>query len=547
VWPGDGTRGAQLAYRVRAGWREVIVGGSGEILVDRDARRFVDGSGLVFDPSPVVTAGDTSLVDDDDADSTTLDAARVSVTLPRLDGSGFLRGAYVDARPANAANRASSADESFQLQRSDDHFEEVMAYFHLDRAQDRIESVLGFDDVEHRAQVAIVDAFGDDNSYYEPDDKTISYGAGGVDDAEDADIVLHEYGHAIQDDQVPGFGAGPGDGGALGEGFGDYLAASFTATFGNAAADPACVGDWDAVAYDSHDPPCLRRVDGRKHYPEAADGEPHDDGEMWSAALWDARTALGADTVDSLVLESHFALGTSETFQSAGDAILAADANLFAGANTTLLRHSLLAHGLSRTLGAPSPLAGVADSLAVSVDNARTGATYDADEDDVQTVTFPGASAVRVHFDLVETEEDASCFERGCDNVYLFDGAGELFQIIHGSHAQLDSVSIPGDTVKVRLVSDFSVNQAGYHISRIDSLDGSASLPDAGVNAAPDAGPGPDAGGGGGDDDDDDDGKGGSGGGGGCGCRLSRGGSSPLALLPLMALGGLVLLARRRR
>ena len=49
---------------------------------------------------------------------------------------------------------------------------------------------------------------------------------GGVDDAQDPDIVYHELGHAIQDDQIPGFGqpsfSSLGDPGALGEGFGDY-------------------------------------------------------------------------------------------------------------------------------------------------------------------------------------------------------------------------------------------------------------------------------------------------------------------------------------
>ena len=34
------------------------------------------------------------------------------------------------------------------------------------------------------------------------------FGKGGVDDAEDAEVIWHEYGHAIQDAQVPGFGAG---------------------------------------------------------------------------------------------------------------------------------------------------------------------------------------------------------------------------------------------------------------------------------------------------------------------------------------------------
>ena len=34
----------------------------------------------------------------------------------------------------------------------------------------------------------------------------ISTGTGGVDDAEDPEVIWHEYGHAIQDDQVPGCG-----------------------------------------------------------------------------------------------------------------------------------------------------------------------------------------------------------------------------------------------------------------------------------------------------------------------------------------------------
>jgi hypothetical protein len=34
----------------------------------------------------------------------------------------------------------------------------------------------------------------------------LAFGEGGVDDAEDVDVVLHEYGHAIQHDTVPGWG-----------------------------------------------------------------------------------------------------------------------------------------------------------------------------------------------------------------------------------------------------------------------------------------------------------------------------------------------------
>ncbi len=49
-------------------------------------------------------------------------------------------------------------------------------------------------------------------------------GAGGVDDGEDAEVILHEYGHAVHDAQVPGWGD-THEGGAMGEGWGDFLAA----------------------------------------------------------------------------------------------------------------------------------------------------------------------------------------------------------------------------------------------------------------------------------------------------------------------------------
>src|SRR5262249_13118899 len=137
---------------------------------------------------------------------------------------------------------------TFLFDRSDNdgHFEEVMAYYHIDRAQARIQD-LGFTDVNNRVQVANVNDFHRDNSFYSSTDKELSFGVGGVDDAEDAEVILHEYGHSIQDDQVPGFGGG--DEGAMGEGFGDYLSASFNDNLSSKITDPACIASWDATSY----------------------------------------------------------------------------------------------------------------------------------------------------------------------------------------------------------------------------------------------------------------------------------------------------------
>jgi hypothetical protein len=48
--------------------------------------------------------------------------------------------------------------------------------------------------------------YGGDNSFFRDDKANITLGKGGVDDAEDAEVIVHEYGHSVQDSQVPGFG-----------------------------------------------------------------------------------------------------------------------------------------------------------------------------------------------------------------------------------------------------------------------------------------------------------------------------------------------------
>ena len=107
-----------------------------------------------------------------------------------------------------------------------------------------------------------------------------------MDDAEDADVIVHEYGHAIQDDIVPGFGSTP-EAAAMGEGFSDYWAGTVNEQVWPVSGPrSACLASWDASSYDSAIPPCLRRLDSTKLYPQSIVGESHDDGEIWSAALW---------------------------------------------------------------------------------------------------------------------------------------------------------------------------------------------------------------------------------------------------------------------
>ena len=266
----------------------------------------------VFAPNPVADLGIQTLTDQKDADYFSADPALARayhrVTLTDLDGSGTLTGAYAKVI-SETGKAAANTGSGFVYTRDQDQFEQTMGYYWVTQAQRYIQS-LGFGStlpaVNKRQQLLRINQFGGDNSFYrEGTGKlTITLGKGGVDDAEDAEVILHEYGHSVQDNQVPGFGSTP-EAGAIGEAFGDYLAVTVSEHFAPTPDEP-CVADWDSTSYTSTVPHCLRRVDGNKHYPEDLVGEVHADGEIWSRALWDIHKALGARLADTIIIDAQF-------------------------------------------------------------------------------------------------------------------------------------------------------------------------------------------------------------------------------------------------
>jgi hypothetical protein len=290
-----------------------------------------------------------------------------------------------------------------------------------------------------------------------------------VDDAEDADVIVHEYGHAIQDNQVPGFGAG-GDAGSMGEGFGDYLAGTISDVFTDEKIEPECLAEWDGSAFMGGIPPCMRRLDGTKHYPEHLEGEPHADGELWSAVLWEARAAVGAEVMDRLVVEAHFAVSRWEKFPGAAEAIVETDRALYGGRHVDALLLAFMGRGMWRTPMPPALFPDVLSSRTLDVEPTRSGGTYRNNADDTQEVRVPGAAGLRLHFRRIDTEKDTSCVGGVCDNIYVSDGTGYLFQILNGQAADVTSVVVPGEVARVRLVSDRGIAKFGYAIDRVDAM-----------------------------------------------------------------------------
>ena len=263
------------------------------------------GTGRVFLPNPVADLQDESLTDQKDADYPALQPAYHVVGLTHLDGSGFLRGDYANI-VSETGNPAYSPTNTFLYNRSQDEFEQVMAYYWVTKSQEYIHS-LGFGEwrppVNNESQDIRINQWGQDNSFEttHPKDE-LRFGKGGVDDAEDAEVILHEYGHAIHEGS--GFVFATEEAGAISEGFGDYWAADVSQIFAPTP-DPACVADWDSTSYTSGVPHCLRRVDTSAHYPQNLNGEVHHDGLIWSRALWDIHNALGNVRADTSILQGQ--------------------------------------------------------------------------------------------------------------------------------------------------------------------------------------------------------------------------------------------------
>lgn len=330
--------------RPREEWIVYVDAMTGRVLSKYDNLALVRAAALVFDPNPVAVMRDWRGLVKGGRPVAPPETAYSRVVLSGLGTGDCLDGRHVTTR--ETPGRFRSADGRFLLKSRHAGFEEVMTYFHIDRAIRYLES-LGYRG--RRAifeEPLIVNARGtrEDNSWYSPGLRRLTFGTGGVDDAEDGETILHEFGHALQDAICPDFGQSK-QAAAMGEGFGDYFAASFFA-----AKKPrklqAAVMSWDGLM-SGEEPPCVRRLDERltcESYDP--DGDEHDNGQIWSATLWDIWKAVGRGVADRVIVESHFQLDGFTTFARGARAILDADRHLFRGAHLKELRRIFAARGV---------------------------------------------------------------------------------------------------------------------------------------------------------------------------------------------------------
>jgi hypothetical protein len=344
VFPGADR--ARLAWRVRlqapgsAEWRAIVDAATGEIVRLEDVTLYDDAAGQAFLPNPLASAGasynDPGFVDGGDADTPQLTGELAAVTLRDVTFGGAdysLLGPYASCldwdAPAGTCPIEATADFGYGS-RSDDRFEAVNVYLHIDEFLRYVNEELGLPVLPFQYVGGVrydPRGFnGADNSSYSSGTGRLRFGEGGVDDAEDSDVVIHELGHGIHD-WVTNGGLSQVQG--LSEGLGDYFAVSWMRSFGLwAPSDPEY--NW-VFGWDGHNPFWPGRVTNwtdTRHYPEDLVGQVHTDGQFWSSANADVWDAIGREATDEAVIEGISMTTGSSSQAVAAQAVIQAAAEL---------------------------------------------------------------------------------------------------------------------------------------------------------------------------------------------------------------------------
>jgi hypothetical protein len=295
----------------------------------------------VFSPDPLTFLNKMygfPYVDSNDIDQAWMTPAYLPVNIPAIYDTFvnkfFLENDYVKIEDFEAPfiPVSSSVNNNFYFNRSESGFEECMVAYHITAFHDYMSS-LGYDTLmDLQLSADAHGQFGADNSIFNRNGSSpnIIFGDGGIDDAEDADVIIHEYSHGVSwSANANAFFSNERRG--LDEGLADYFATSYSRHI-----DPY---NWQKVfSWDGNNGQWQGRIANTSMtYLQPFPGNFYELGEVWNAAMQNIFTDLGRNTTDALMLETLFFLTDNTTLTEAARYMLQADTLLNNGANVNVL------------------------------------------------------------------------------------------------------------------------------------------------------------------------------------------------------------------
>ncbi len=348
-----------------------LIYGHDDKFLDISSSNYTDadtsGVGFVFMPSPTASANTTygvPFIDNNDATNSSLDQERVmrDLSLTFANGIFELSNDAVTISDFDAPSIAplTSTNGQFTFNRSEAGFEQVNALFHITTYHNYLRS-LGFNLVDYSIPVDCQALNGSDQSIFSSfnNPPTIRFGQGGVDDAEDAEVIVHEYGHAISFSAAPNTNSGSEERRAVDEGLGDYIAASYSKSLG--ISNYEVIFDWDG--HNEFWPGRIGTTDNI--YPVDLSNSRYGDASMYSGALIEINELLGQESTDSLVFESLYSLLPGMGIGYAASLIYKTDSLLNNGAYAGVICDVLKRRGLYNSCSETTNPAPEAASVAV--------------------------------------------------------------------------------------------------------------------------------------------------------------------------------------
>jgi len=344
---------------------------SGKVLYTRDLQDYAQDSIVqvhIFDPDPLTLAGVSyggAFSDNEDQTNTSLESQQQwrSIACVFDDNTGLFTLENTFIKITSLAGDmpdyavTGSLQPSFDYNRSESGFEDVMAYYHLTHY---LEYVHSLDDglcsgTELWVDTHALSSFqngqwvAQDQSFYNGNQNppTLRFGLGGVDDAEDADVLIHEFGHALSNCANGGTNTGT-ERKAIDEANGDYFALSYSIERSDFK--------WGEVfTWDGHNEFWPgRNANNQYFYPDIYDAPElqtggisiYDLSLLWSGMLMDIYWELGREILDPILIELLYHLENNMSFEQAAQALVNAEELVFQGLYRPQITAKLAGRGL---------------------------------------------------------------------------------------------------------------------------------------------------------------------------------------------------------